>query len=175
MQWRKLGECRIFVNGEAFRPFSEDRAHRNKDKFSNLLSRNRRRKTAAPPPSEKLRRVDSVEYLESVVNASSRRRRGLRASRVEQSSSRSLSAELECRKILACNWLTVSTSSARKHRPFGVLHGIAMCRSGTEGRVVFTARCCTERGIATASRLSVCLSDRDVEVSWSHMVGIFGK
>ena len=37
-------------------------AHKDGDKFSNLLSRSRRRKTVAPPPPEKLRRVDlSVE------------------------------------------------------------------------------------------------------------------
>jgi len=33
---------------------------------------------------------------------------------------------------------------------------------------VFTARCYTERGIATASRPSACLSVCDIEVSWSH-------
>jgi len=56
-----------FVNGEAFRPFSEEptgmeiRGY-HFGKLSNLLRRHRRRKIAALPPSEKLRRVDySVE------------------------------------------------------------------------------------------------------------------
>ena len=39
--------------------------------------------------------------------------------------------------------------------------------------MVFTARCYAERGIATASRLSVRLSVRDVEVSLSHRLEYF--
>jgi len=48
-----------FVNREAFRPFSEEPTWMDirgiiPGKFSNQLHRNRRRKTAAPPPLEKL-------------------------------------------------------------------------------------------------------------------------
>jgi len=35
---------------------------------------------------------------------------------------------------------------------------------------LITTRCNAERGIATASRLSVCLSLCNVDVSWSHWV-----
>jgi len=41
--------------------------------------------------------------------------------------------------------------------------------------MIFTARCYAERGIVAASRLAVCLSVRDVAVSWSHKLGILRK
>ena len=56
-----------FVNGEDFCPFIEEPTGSEIRRYhpgnvSNRLRRNRRQKTAAPPPSEKLRRVDlSVE------------------------------------------------------------------------------------------------------------------
>jgi len=64
VQWR----VQDFVNGKAFRLFSKEpagseiRGYHPGNFFSNQLRRNRRWKTDAPPPSEKLRRVDlSVE------------------------------------------------------------------------------------------------------------------
>jgi len=66
----KDSEKTVSVSAMAYAGFCQRRslpsifraAHKDGDKFSNLLSRSRRRKTVAPPPPEKLRRVDlSVE------------------------------------------------------------------------------------------------------------------
>jgi len=51
----------LLDNREAFHPFSEkptESAGIIPGNFSNQLHRNHHRKTTAPPPSEKLRRVD---------------------------------------------------------------------------------------------------------------------
>jgi len=63
---RRDSQCGIVSTGKALLPFSEEPTGRRSasiglppENFSNQLRRNRRRKTAAPPPhSEKLRRVD---------------------------------------------------------------------------------------------------------------------
>ena len=70
------------------------------------------------------------------------------------------------RSMLLCKERSLRTPVSFSHK------SLQHCRNVLECClvmcIVFTARCYTERGIATAIRPSVRLSVYDVEISWSH-------